>query len=68
MNLTPKRKARIVRQFKQGRSMKENDRFYMLKVGTTERLVREALRAQDGDDAKVRAVLDTMTIDDGKQS
>ena len=48
MNLTQKLKQHIVQEFKRGRSMSENDRVFMLKLGTTERLAREALKAQDG--------------------
>lgn len=45
MNLTHKKKQHIVEEFKRGRDMAENDRVFMLKPGTTERLVRDALRA-----------------------
>jgi len=48
MKLNYREKNRIVLEFKRGRSMYENDDVYMLKPGTTEKLVREALRAQQG--------------------
>ena len=47
MNLTTKVKAHIVAEFKSGVSMLECDRRYLQKPGTTERLVREAIKAQD---------------------
>ena len=47
MNLTAKLRAHIVAEFKRGRDMAENDWVFLLRTGTTEKLVREALKAQD---------------------
>ncbi len=47
MNLTKSLRDKMVLEFKRGRSCDEVDGLYLQRLGTTERLVRDALKAQD---------------------
>lgn len=46
MNLTKKLSHHIISEFKRGVSMAECDRVFLLKPGTTEKLVRNSLKEE----------------------
>ena len=48
MNLTKSLRDKMVLEFIRGRPCEEVDGLYLQRLGTTEKLVREALKAQDG--------------------